>query len=406
MQTLLDTVESFSEWSGIRVNLRKSEISGYNFRSRRALWVRDLTIGGGKMTYLEPTKAFKYLGIRVSITGDMREERKYIEQATTKMIKSIAGHQYSPAQMHWVVQVAIIPIFRYSAALAGWTEGGLQTLEKAWTRAFRQAWRTGKTTPAVTFWAPREHGGLGCLSARAIVTQEVIGLMRQSAELEDDLKRVGKYELRRIVTDKGCTTLEAACRESQWDGDTWAETTDVYERFISHASRSMSMQWEDMVPEGGEAGKEQQQETVGERGIMTIMRQETPEGRDHERWRSARAWLRRLPGWGIRTVQEVQKERTVILPDMLRRMMKQEEQKELEWAVENEGVQLKIVWTGEEQRNAQTPQTPKLREAARGEELIGGTVRQRGKKGYVAGKITGFDGRDYDVRLYNGLQIV
>jgi len=104
-------------------------------------------------------------------------------------------------------------------------------------------------------------------------------------------------------------------------------------------------------------------------------------------------------------VQEVQKERTVILPDMLRRMMKQEELKELEWAVENEGVQLKIVWTGEEQRHAQTPQTPKLREAARGEELIGGTVRQRGKKGYVAGKITGFDGSDYDVRLYNGLQM-
>ena len=126
------------------VNLRKSEISGYNFRSRRALRVRDLTIGGGKMTYLEPTKAFKYLGIRVSITGVMREERKYIEQATAKMIKSIVGHQCSPAQMHWVVQVAIIPMFRYSAALAGWTEGGLQTLEKAWTRAFRQAWRTGK----------------------------------------------------------------------------------------------------------------------------------------------------------------------------------------------------------------------------------------------------------------------
>jgi hypothetical protein len=48
-----------------------------------------------------------------------------------------------------------------------------------------------------------------------------------------------------------------ACRESQWDGETWAEST------VMHASRSMSMQWEDMVPEGGEAGKEQQQETGG-----------------------------------------------------------------------------------------------------------------------------------------------
>ncbi len=42
-------------------------------------------------------------------------------------------------------------------------------------------------------------------------------------------------------------------------------------------------------------------------------------------------------------MQEVQKERTVILPDMLRRMMKQEELKELEWAAENEGVQLRIL---------------------------------------------------------------
>ena len=35
------------------------------------------------------------------------------------------------------------------------------------------------------------------------MTQEVIGLMRQSAELEDDLKRVGKYEWWKIVSEKG-----------------------------------------------------------------------------------------------------------------------------------------------------------------------------------------------------------
>jgi hypothetical protein len=31
------------------------------------------------------------------------------------------------------------------------------------------------------------------------------------AELEDDLKRVGEYELQRTISEKGCTTLEAAC---------------------------------------------------------------------------------------------------------------------------------------------------------------------------------------------------
>ena len=211
--------------------------------------------------------------------------------------------------------------------------------------------------------------------------------MRQSAELEDDLKRVGKYELRRTVTERGCTTLEAACRESQWDGAERGEAKAVYERFVSHASRSMSMQWEDMVPEGGEKEKVQEDEGGGEKGMMIIMRQEGPEGRDPERWRSARKWLRKLPGWGISTLQEVQKERSVILPEMMRQVMKEEEVRELEWAVENEGVQLKVVWAGEGQRQAQTPRAPKLREAARGEEVVGSTVCEKGKKGYVAGKV-------------------
>ena len=109
----------------------------------------------------------------------MREERQHIENETVKMNKATERHQYSPSRMHCVVQVAMIPIFRYSAAMAGWTEKGIHALEKTWARAFRQAWRTGKNTPEVTFWAPRKQGRLGCLSARAIVTQEVIGLMRQ-----------------------------------------------------------------------------------------------------------------------------------------------------------------------------------------------------------------------------------
>jgi len=36
--------------------------------------------------------------------------------------------------------------------------------------------------------------------------------------------------------------------------------------------------------------------------------------------------------------KEVQKERNVLLPEMMRQIMKEEEVRELEWAVENEGV--------------------------------------------------------------------
>jgi len=86
-------------------------------------------------------------------------------------------------------------------------------------------------------------------------------------------------------------------------------------------------------------------------------------------------------------------------------MMREEEVKELEWAVGNQGAQMEVVWVGEGQRQAQTPGTPKLRDVARGAELIGGTVRQRGKKGYVAGKVIGFEGTEYEVRLSSGQQV-
>jgi hypothetical protein len=115
---------------------------------------------------------------------------------------------------------------------------------------------------------------------------------------------------------------------------------------------------------GRGSGGGQEDEGGGERGIMTIMGQEAPEGREPERWRSARKWLRKLPGWDIQTLREARKEDSVILPEMMRLMMREEEVKELEWAVGNEGAQMEVVWVGEGERQAQTPGTPKLRDAA------------------------------------------
>ena len=264
------------------------------------------------MTYLKPTEAFKYLGIRLSITGDMSAEKEHIKKETVKLIKAMKGHQYSPSQMHWVVQVAVIPVFRYSAAIAGWSETELQDLEKAWIRAYRQAWRTGASVPGITFWASKEHGGLGCVSAKAIITQEVIGLMRQCGGLDDDLHRVSKYELKRAVKDRGCATLEEACKEDVWEGAEWKASKDLYDRFIRSVSRSMSMKWEMMLKETSESGEQENMEG-DDRGIMTLMSQEAPEGRNGGNWRSVRGLLRRLPEWGIYTVGDVRDGKQLIL---------------------------------------------------------------------------------------------
>jgi len=48
---------------------------------------------------------------------------------------------YHPQQIYWVVQVFIIPIFRYFAAIANWDSQEIVKLENLWMRAFKKAWK-------------------------------------------------------------------------------------------------------------------------------------------------------------------------------------------------------------------------------------------------------------------------
>jgi len=73
-----------------------------------------------------------------------------------------------------VVQVAIIPIFRFSAAIANWNSQEIVKVEDLWMRAFKKASKVNASLPYVTFWAGPEQGGLETRKARAIISGETI----------------------------------------------------------------------------------------------------------------------------------------------------------------------------------------------------------------------------------------
>jgi len=58
-----------------------------------------------------PWDPVKYLGVRLIITGDLTFERDYVRKKMLDTIKQMTKHMYHPQQIHWVVQVAIIPSF-------------------------------------------------------------------------------------------------------------------------------------------------------------------------------------------------------------------------------------------------------------------------------------------------------
>ena len=132
-----------------------------------------------------PWDPVKYLGVRLTITGDLTFERDYVRKKTLDTIKYLTKQMYHPQQIHWVVQVAIIPIFRYSAAIANWDSQEIVKLENLWMHAFKKAWKVNASLPGVTFWAGPEQGGLGTPKARAIITSEIISLMNQCMCLDE-----------------------------------------------------------------------------------------------------------------------------------------------------------------------------------------------------------------------------
>jgi len=98
----------------------KTEVTGHDYKRRCPLDLSILQLGNGKPKIVMPYGPVKYLGVCLIITGELTFERDYVRKKMLDTIKRLTKHMYHPQQIHWVVQVAIIPIFRYSAAIANW----------------------------------------------------------------------------------------------------------------------------------------------------------------------------------------------------------------------------------------------------------------------------------------------
>jgi hypothetical protein len=202
MATLMQCVHEFCRRAGVHINLGKSEVMGYDFGRARQINTRTLTFGEGHPKHITPDTPFKYLGVRLTILGDMSSEREYIIQKSAALGAMLKGHPYHPRQMHLVVQTAIVPIFRYSAALAKWDSGDLNRLWKVWCRSFKNAWKLKRATTAGFFYTA-EHGGLDAASPDEILAKETACLMEQCFAIPSDLSDMFKLEMCQRIRDMG-----------------------------------------------------------------------------------------------------------------------------------------------------------------------------------------------------------
>jgi len=129
MNVLLASINSHCQWAGVKINLSKTEVTGYDYKRQCPLDLSSLQLGNGKPKIVMPWDPVKYLKVRLTSTGDLTSEHDYVRKKTLDTIKQLTKHMYHPQQFHWVVQVAIILIFRYSATIVNWDSKKIDKLE-------------------------------------------------------------------------------------------------------------------------------------------------------------------------------------------------------------------------------------------------------------------------------------
>lgn len=398
MQRLFDNVHQFCAWAGVHISLGKSEVTGYDYGNARPLVTKSLRIGGGHPQHILPSTPFKYLGVRLTVVLDMAAERQYVLAETGKLLQLLRKHRYQPSQIHWLVTVAIVPVFRYSAALAEWDTLSLATLNRLWVRAFKYAWRVPIGTPSLPFQTPTDFTGLGIVTAESVLAEEVVSLMRQCTGNTDNLYDIMQADMCQALLDLGCSTIpEAQATISRCCGCFPAPLQDprchsnICTRFLAWTAPSVTVAWSSLtqVPTTG-PNMNTLQRVMGPlaaSGVSTLVadfvRMADSDQADPQHVAELQRCLLLGARLGLHRLADLVTNDTITIPLALQQGLTDNANSLLDRAATS------AQWRVEYERPipSAVTLTPSLRPGRRGCELAGGQVWRLGKAGRTQGTV-------------------
>ena len=208
MQVLVAIVDRFCTWSGMRLNVSKSEVTGFNFKLKCELDVSDIRVGGQALQRLAPKDAFRYLGFRFSLTGDFTAEVNHIMQGVADLKPVVFKHSYLTEQMTAVMSSITVARFRYSAALVPWTAGQLKKLYQRWTMIHKLAYKLPAGLAGAIFNLPASTGACPLAHPRVALLQALTQHIEALVVWDDDLRAQTRLRYKRLCTRYGCQSAE------------------------------------------------------------------------------------------------------------------------------------------------------------------------------------------------------
>jgi hypothetical protein len=157
MQVLMNTVQEFAEWSGLKVNLKKTCMLIIEGRKKRRRILVRVTFRGEPIKALKETESCRYLGFWGTANGDMTMTKEKVKEKARDARDMLKHHPLTPVLALELFMSISVGVFRFSAALVQRTWRELMELQTIWVQAYKYAWRLPLSTASdvFIFWDTR-----------------------------------------------------------------------------------------------------------------------------------------------------------------------------------------------------------------------------------------------------------
>ena len=217
MQVLMNTVQEFEEWSGLKVNLKKTCMLIIDGCKKRRKILGRVTFRGEPIKTLKETESCRYLGFWGTANGDMTVTKEKVKEKARNARDMLKHHPLTPELALELFMSIGVGVFRFSAALVQWTWRELMELQTIWVQAYKYAWRLPLSTASDVFIFPVSQGGLGYPVPVTILTQELGAYLTRCQAHEDVTRQFTKQELEEAKELCQCSSF----RELQTEVELW-----------------------------------------------------------------------------------------------------------------------------------------------------------------------------------------
>ena len=211
-------VSSCQQWHGDRRMKTFLLVMDKDRKRRESMPAPDLRINGERVKTLDINDTCRYLGYWGTGNGDMSVTREVVRGKARVARDLIKSHPLTPELSAELFAQKGVGAFRFSAALIEWSQSELESLQKIWVQAYKNAWHVPWSSANSLYTFSTAEGGHERPLPSGVLTQALLQHVDQCTRHDDVVKKIMLVQLARTLTEWHCNSFTDLIDEMElWD---------------------------------------------------------------------------------------------------------------------------------------------------------------------------------------------